>query len=184
MISSEVLLSAGLGFVAGFIFLLVAYGKFIETPDGTLSWANVQIVAWTGVVLGSYVAFGVLKGGFPEGIPDNLLALMGISVGTQAASRLVRTVQTSGTKKKNVQVKAAAGIRGLMASEKDPTNVSVAKLQHLAWTVVSIILYLIVVWQGLVKGVTVLPDVGTGLPTLMGISASGYIANKIGDPPQ
>ena len=187
MASSEVLLSAAIGFTASGIFLIIAYWKFAVGGDKRLSWANVQIIAWTGVVLGSYVAFGVLKRGFPDSIPDNLLLLMGISIGTQAGSKLVRAVQDSKPKKKgnnNPNPGEAAGFRGLMATESDDTKVSVAKLQHLAWTVVAIIFYLAVVWKGLTAGATSLPDIGNGLPTLMGISASGYIANKIGDSPK
>ncbi len=187
MASSEVLLSAATGLAAGVIFLIVAYWKFAVGADERLSWANVQIITWTGVVLGSYVAFGVLKRGFPDSIPDNLLVLMGISIGTQAGSKLVRAVQDSNRKKKgnnDPNPVEAAGFRGLMAAERDVTKVSVAKLQHLAWTVVAIVFYLIVVWRGLTAGATSLPDIGNGLPTLMGISASGYIANKIGDSPK
>jgi hypothetical protein len=71
-----------------------------------------------------------------------------------------------------------------MAKESNPDELSVAKLQHLAWTVVAVFVYLIAVWTALNSRATSLPDVGSGLPVLMGISASGYIANKIGDSPQ
>jgi hypothetical protein len=184
-------LSAIVGLIVGIVFLAAGYSKFSKSSsDNTLSWANVQVVTWTGVVLGSYIAIALLKGNFPDSIPNNLLALMGVSIGTQAGSKLTRAIQ--GTE--NVRLnKPAVGVRGLMAKESDPSQLNVAKLQHLAWTVVGVIVYLIALWNSMGMMATlaatstgfVLPDVGNGLPVLMGISASGYIANKIGDqPPQ
>jgi hypothetical protein len=190
-----VTLAALVGFIVGITFLIGAYWKFAESSkkDKTKSWANVQLITWTGVVIGSYVAFALLKWGFPDSIPDNLLLLMGVTVGTQSSSKLVRVIQDS-AKKGNPSAAAqdppagakdanATGIQGMMAKESNPEELSVAKLQHLAWTVVAVLVYVIAVWAALNSGATSLPDVGSGLPVLMGISASGYIANKIGDSP-
>ena len=200
MAALSVFVAGLIGFIVGIVFLVVAYSWFAwSAKEGTktLSWANVQLITWTGVVLGSYAALAVLKGGFPDSIPDNLLLLMGVSVATQSGSKLTRVLQEQ-AKKKNSSAHAApaaglaatpatvadpAGFRGLMAKESDPTDLSVAKLQHLAWTLVAVFVYMIAVWAALNSRATSLPDVGSGLPTLMGISASGYIANKIGDPP-
>ncbi len=194
MSTLSVFLAGLLGFIVGIVFLVVGYSMFAEgsKQDKNLSWANVQLITWTGVVLGSYVALALLKGGFPDSIPDNLLLLMGVTVGTQSGSKLTRVLQEE-AKKKNPPALAAgpvpqaaspAGIRGLMAKESNPEELSVAKLQQLAWTVVAVFVYLIAVWAALNSRATSLPDVGSGLPVLMGISAAGYIANKIGDPPQ
>jgi len=175
----------------------VGYWKFAESSKKepkTISWANVQLITWTGVVLGSYLAVALLIGRFPDSIPDNLLLLMGVSVGTQSGSKLTRVLQDQAKKKDPTGPAAAApepgkdrpapaGIRGLMAKESQPEELSVAKLQNLAWTVVGVFVYLIAVWAALNSRATSLPDVGSGLPVLMGISASGYIANKIGDSP-
>jgi hypothetical protein len=203
MAALSVFLAALFGFIVGIVFLGVAYSKFAWTSKQepiSLSWANVQLITWTGVVLGSYVAFALLKGGFPDSIPDNLLLLMGVSVGAQSGSKLTRVLQEEAKKKKEEKKKppaqaagrapkaggpaTPAGIQGLMAKESNPDELSVAKLQHLAWTLVAVFVYLIAVWTALNSRATSLPDVGSGLPALMGISASGYIANKIGDSPQ
>ncbi len=196
MATLSVFLAALFGFIVGLVFLGVAYSKFAESSkrDKNLSWANVQLITWTGVVLGSYVALALLKGGFPSSIPDNLLLLMGVTVGTQSGAKLTRVLQEELNKKKPSPAAGPAskpaspatsstGIMGLMAKESHPDELSVAKLQHLAWTVVGVFVYLIAVWAALNSGATSLPDVGSGLPVLMGISASGYIANKIGDSP-
>ncbi len=183
MVASAVLIPGLAGLFSGSIFLVVAYCRFAKAPDGTLSWANVQLITWTGVILGGYVAIAVHKGGFPDSVPDNLLLLMGVSVGTQAGSRLVRAGQNQDAAEKKPEPVRAAGFRGLVASEKIPTEVSVAKLQHLAWTVVGVLVYIVAIISALGSGASSLPDVGNGLPALMLISASGYIANKIGDKP-
>jgi hypothetical protein len=189
MVGITVTLAASVGFIVGIIFLSGGYWKFAESSnkDKTLSWANVQLITWTGVVLASYVAFALLKGGFPDSIPNNLLLLMGVTVGTQSSSKLTRVMQDQ-AKRRNPPAAdqappAAVGIRGMMATESHPNELSVAKLQNLAWTVVAVFVYLIAVWAALNSGATSLPDVGSGLPVLMGISASGYVANKIGDAP-
>jgi hypothetical protein len=201
MATLSISLAALFGFIAGIIFLYIAYRWFAESSkqDNNLSWANVQLITWTGVVLGSYVALALLKGGFLDSIPDNLLLLMGVSVGTQSGSKITRVLQEE-AKKKNPPAPAAAqappaapakpspaGIRprafGLVAKESHPDELSVAKLQHIAWTIVTVLVYIIAVGAALNSRATSLPDVGSGLPLLMGISASGYIANKITDPP-
>jgi hypothetical protein len=197
MATLSVFLAASFGLIAGIIFLSVGYSKFAESSNDeprSLSWANVQLITWTGVLLGSYVALALLKGGFLDSIPDNLLLLMGISVGTQSGSKLTRVLQEEAKKKTppaqaasaasaKLQRPSPAGVRGLMAKESRPEELSVAKLQNLAWTVVAVFVYLIAVWAALNSKATSLPNVGSGLPALMGISASGYIANKIGDSP-
>jgi hypothetical protein len=201
MATFSISLAALFGFIAGIVFLYIGYWWFAESSkqDNNLSWANVQLITWTGVVLGSYVALALLKGGFLDSIPDNLLLLMGVSVGTQTGSKITRKLQEEAKKKKPAAPAAGpappttpanpppAALRsrafGLVAKESQPDELSVAKLQHIAWTVVTVLVYIIAVGAALNLRATSLPDVGTGLPLLMGISASGYIANKIGDPP-
>ena len=198
MATLSVFLAGLVGFIVGIVFLSGAFWQFAESSkkDKTLSWANVQLITWTGVVLGSYVALALLKGGFLDSIPDNLLLLMGVSVGTQSGSKLTRVIQEQAKKKTSPApaagpvpqpAKPAANTQsklfGMVAKESHPDELSVAKLQHIAWTIVAVLVYLIAVGAAFNSRATSLPDVGSGLPLLMGISASGYIANKITDPP-
>ena len=57
------------------------------------------------------------------------------------------------------------------------------RLQVFFWTIVALLIFILVVADNLQKGVTTLPDPGSGLVALMGISHGAYLGNKFSDDP-
>ena len=58
-------LVAGLvGVVSAGVFISVGLYLFAKGLDKTYSLANLQVILWTGVILGSYLSMALLKGVF------------------------------------------------------------------------------------------------------------------------
>jgi len=166
------------GFVFAIAFLAVGLWKFAKGVDGTVSLSNVQVIVWTGVILGTYIAMAILKEGFLGDINSNLLGLMGVSAGSTVGATAIRTIQQPKvSKRSNVSL-----TQGLVGQEKSD-DYSIAKLQMLTWTIVALIIYVIVVANNLANNKPELPDIGSGLLILMGISHSAYLGNKVADKP-
>jgi hypothetical protein len=181
-------------------FVVFGLWKFARGIDGLYSATNIQVILWTGVVLAGYLSLAILKGGFLESIPTNLIYLMGISVGSTVAAAGIRATQEprllrkwsprGGYKTKKINgedIESVASPKivtgGLLNSEKAPTELSVAKMQMMAWTIVSLAIFTILTLSNILSNNLTLPDVETGLLALMGVSHAGYNGNKIGDKP-
>ena len=95
--------------------------------------------------MGSYLSLALLKGDFLDDVPSNLLYLMGISVGSSITASGIRAVQepippvekSMDAKKKQLPAEGRS-IIAMFYSEGYPYNLSIAKLQMIAWTIVSI----------------------------------------------
>jgi hypothetical protein len=179
-----------IGGLAGLVFLAIGLAKFSIGVDKTLSLTNVQIILWSGVILGSYLSLALLKGGFLTEISPNLMAVMGISAGSLVAAKSIRTVQEDQLKRKADATKTpyksdrsneTTVTKGLLSEEKVPENLSVAKLQMFAWTLAVIAIFAIIVVGNVLSNKIELPDIGVDLLALMGISHGAYIGNKIAD---
>ena len=181
------------GVVVGLIVLAVGITRFGYGIDGIWSLANIQLVIWTGVVLGSYVALSLAAGGFISEVPNNTLVLIGISSATLPASAIIRATQEKkghrGAVKKEGIVKKTDGTTvklffgGFLAAEKTPEHPSLAKMQMFAWNVVAAFLFVAFVATNMKNGAYQLPDVGATLSTIIGISNGTYVANKAADTP-
>ena len=171
--------------VAAGVFFVIAGAIFAKGVDGSYSLSNVQLILWTGTVLGSYIGLAMIKGNFLSDIPANLLALMGVSSGSFVTAVAIRDSQQKRTPLKEVrnvrQKLAPASLKDLLTSEEDPNNYSLAKLQMLSWTIVSLAIFVYVVFQNMSSRTPTLPDVGPTLLTLMGISHGAYLVNKNSD---
>jgi hypothetical protein len=178
--------SAVLFIVVAAIFIAVGLWKFGKGIDGLFSVSNIQVILWTGVVLGGYLAIAILKGGFLDEIPTNLLYLMGVSVGSTVTATGIRAIQQP--KLPNAatlsQINQNLVTSGLFSSEKEPSKLSVAKMQMMAWTAVSLSIFILILFGNILDNNPTLPDVGAGLLTLMGVSHAGYNGNKIADKPK
>ncbi|MDV3244290.1 MAG: hypothetical protein LYZ66_03830 [Nitrososphaerales archaeon] len=130
--------------------------------------------------MGSYVGLAALKGGFLGDVSSNLLALLGISAGSYVTAASTRAVQGKG----NATDPKAHKTGGLLSSESMPDQLSIPKLQVFFWTLVTLLIYVLVVANNLQTGVAVLPDPGSGLVALMGISHGAYLGNKFSDDPK
>lgn len=167
-----------LGFMCAFIFIAIGLARFAKGLDGTYSLTNVQVILWSGVILGSYLSMVVLKEGFLGDINANLLGLMGISGGSYVVAKTIRTMQEPVPKERPMP-----RTRGLFSQERAPDKLSVVKLQMTAWTLVSLMIYVVVVAINFSSNKPELPDIGSGLLTLMGISHGVYVGDKLRDKP-
>lgn len=166
------------GFIFAIAFIAIGLKRFAYGVDKTLSLSNVQVILWTGVITGTYVAMAILKQGFLGDINSNLLGLMGISAGSTVAATTIRTLQQPTP----TPVTKLPRTRGLLAQEK-ADELSISKLQMFTWTIVTLTIYVVVVASNLANNRPQLPDIGSGLLVLMGISHSAYLGNKIPDKP-
>lgn len=81
------------GFIFAIAFIAIGLKRFAQGVDHTLSLSNVQVILWTGVITGTYIAMSILKQGFLADINSNLLGLMGISAGSAVGATTIRTLQ-------------------------------------------------------------------------------------------
>lgn len=161
-------------------FLIIALLGFSRGKDRSVSLTNVQLILWSGVVIGSYAGMAALNGNFLGDIPNNLIALMGISAGSAVTAISTRRLQ-SGDK---VPYNGPQRTWGMLSSESDPEQLSLPKLQMFFWTIVAILIYLVIIGSNFSSGKAALPDPGTGLVALMGISHGAYLGNKFSDTPK
>lgn len=180
-------LSALLGLLAG--LTVIGYGmvRFGRSVDGQWSVTHVQVILWTGVILGSYLALSLSVGAFLSDIPTNTLVLVGIASGTLALTSITNGVQNK-TKWVQSSGNAAAAtsgtplpkpfMGGFLATEKLPHGPSLVKVQMFAWNVVAILLFVTFVSSNLYSGTYSLPDIGATLSTIIGISNGVHVAAK------
>jgi hypothetical protein len=171
--------------LAAGIFFIIAGAIFAKGVDGSYSLSNVQLILWTGTILGSYIGLAMIKGNFLSDIPANLLALMGVSSGSFVTAVAIRDRQQAKKTLKEVRDDrkklAPASLKDLLTSEENPKHYSLAKLQMLSWTIVSLAIFIYVVFQNISSQTPTLPDVGPTILTLMGISHGAYLVNKSTD---
>lgn len=163
--------------------------RFIQGADVRPSTSKAQWWLWIVVVLFSYVAIYAarLQRGHPEAIgtiPTNVLVALGLSTATMAVAKGITASQVaSGRLAKSV---GSADLKAIFQDDAGFPDLS--KLQIMAWTFVSIAVYLLVVGNRVHSIVTAssvdpatggLPDIDGALLALMGIGHGGYIAKKL-----
>lgn len=158
---------------------------------GYPSLARFQFTLWTLIVVFCFTTVCIMRflSGItviPEEIPANLLALMGVSAGVTAVSTGVsktkyadETKDRSKTEYKNFVKDKNLG--GMLLENGVP---SLTRFQMLAWTFLSVFLYiskfLVSLFQFTVveADALVLPDIEFTLLVLMGISQGAYVGGK------
>ena len=156
---------------------------------GWPSLARFQFLAWTLIVVFCFTTICVMRflGGnldIPADIPENLLALMGISAGVTAVSSGVsRNKYGEETKKRSKQeyTNLKEGKNwGTMLLENDAP--SLTRFQMLSWTLLSVFLYgakfLAYILTATEAEALVLPDIESTLLVLMGVSQGAYVGGK------
>lgn len=158
--------------------------RLIQDEDGHPSLTNFQFLSWTLVFVFSllWVYLTRIQGnelGFPPVLPTNTLVLMGINTASTIASRAI--------KYKGAHLPAPNESLWKMLYEKQTP--SLARVQLFVWTLVSIIIYFVVLFS-LIYGPFLLgfpqqplqnlsiPDVDPSLVTLMGLSHGAYLGRK------
>jgi hypothetical protein len=176
-----------LGLLAGLIVIgvgFIGFGKphrksFAKsTDDERWSVTNIQVILWTGVILGSYLALSLSAGSFLGNIPTNTLVLIGIASGTLAFTSITNGLQSTDTPTIAKGTKGSEFMGGFLATERDPTQPSLIKTQMFSWNIIAILLFVTFVGSNLYNGNYTLPDVGATVSTILAISNGAHVANK------
>lgn len=159
---------------------------------GRYSLTQLQIVLWTIVVLsllaGVFLArlFERVAGPLNITIPNELLIVMGISVGSTAAATAIKTDKDA----------RGVGIRGrnaprfaqvyLVEEGSGPEVVDVTKFQNFWLTLIAVGAYVAMTVAEVATGAIganpyLLPGFDGTLVTILGISHAGYLAGKLPD---
>jgi hypothetical protein len=170
--------------------------QFMRDDGGYPSLARLQFFAWTAVVIFAFTWVTFIRTfsgapSFPGAIPANILAVMGISTGAALASSQVETLRTSEPSKDQVQdswfywSSMMSELTYNSATKKWEMHPSLGRFQMLAWTVISIGIYVGIllasihlVWVQGGVGNLLLLDLNTTLVVLMGLSQAGFVGSK------
>jgi hypothetical protein len=167
---------------------------------GRYSLSHVQILLWTLVILSliAGVAAGRLLGdaaGGPLGftVPDSVLALLGISIGSTVAARAIKAGKNT---RRQAHIAASdrrdpphlAQILLVEEGRQADRLVDVTKVQSLVITIVLVVSYVAMAVSEIRKAgsaaeLTSLPDVAGTFGALLAISHAGYLAGKLPDQP-
>jgi hypothetical protein len=166
---------------------------------GRYSLNKLQLVAWTIVILS--LVSGVFFGRWIDGvadplkftIPDDVLGLLGISVGSGVTAGVVKATKNS-TASARLATRANTGsppfvgqIFMLEEGEYADQVIDVTKFQNFAFTIVLLVAYVVTAIHTIVEdktaaNVTALPGLAGTFLVLLGISYAGYVGGKL--PPQ
>jgi hypothetical protein len=172
----------------------------LRDSDGNGSLTNFQFLIWTAVFLFSIVwVYTVrIQGGVLApaiGIPLNALALMGVNTASAVTSKAI----TAHKQRKSMMAKARAKKKGKDRNpslwtmlDEDEGRPTLARVQMFIWTLVSVAIYVGILFAMLVGPfvpnsnafVAVpfcalsIPDVDPTLVTLMGLSHVAYLGRK------
>jgi hypothetical protein len=154
---------------------------------GRYSLNHIQVAMWTLLVLATWLA-ALLASSFDPGrlsIPTTLLGLMGISLGSAAASGAIKSAK-DGSGAKVARAGASLGTRAIVARPSQvyleeeggqaDQSVSVTKFQNFVFTIVAGITYASLAYKA--QGFPELPE---QLVWLIGISHAGYLGGKMPD---
>jgi len=186
--SSEVYLGNSIG-AFGWVFLLIgtlvifimgmakkAKGSALDLlcdSDGSLSLWRTQIATWTVAIGGVVAGYGLIRLQVPN-IPESLVALMGMSLGTGGISHY----QTH--KKKPAPKTSAAKVSPILSDlicdilPNGERELSLSRAQMLFWTVLVLAIFVV---KSAMDGDAW--NVPWELVALMGISQVGYLSPKL-----
>jgi hypothetical protein len=162
------------------IVLLVPFGvrlrdkrNFFQTPGtGAYSVSRFQVWLWTAVIIFSY-AFLFFTAGPNVEIPDSVLALMGISVGSITVATSIAVGRSRTDVARPADDNATPNLSWLASMLSEDGEPSPMRLQMFVWTIAVVVFF---VWRVFATGS--LWDVPTSVLALMGISHGGYLVDK------
>jgi hypothetical protein len=178
----RIFLSILLLFPVVIVFMLILKKNkfFIDQTTNTLSLSTCQLTLWLVTSFFSYIylfASKVIYQGqstFTE-LPDGLLAIVGVSLGTSvAANGIVNTIGSKGAGDPKPSIKDLITSGGIVAPER---------LQFALWTSFSIVFYVFFVLRQNPISISGLPTIPSTFWELMGISSLGYIGGKLARKP-
>jgi hypothetical protein len=163
-----------------FMLILKKNKFFIDQTTNTISLSTCQLTLWLVTSFFSYVylfASKVIYQGqstFTE-LPDGLLAIVGVSLGTSvAASGIINAIGSKGAGDPKPSIKDLITSGGIVAPER---------LQFVLWTCFSIVFYVFFVLRQNPITISGLPTIPSTFWELMGISSLGYIGGKLARKP-
>ncbi len=163
------LLMAGIWMVAGNPV------ELMRAANGRLSLSQTQMAVWTAAIGGIVYSFGLTKLSVPD-IPASLIALMGLSAGTTAASILGPKGDSHEDDKPLPKDRIPASFKHLFTNPlQDGSDgpVLLERAQMSIWTVLMLILFL---YKSLHEGI--IWEVPWEMVALTGISQASYIVPK------
>ncbi len=160
---------------------------------GRFSLSQFQIVLWTILVLsllsGAFIArlLGGVDNPLNITIPNELLIVMGISVGSTTVSGAIKASKDL----KQVAIKGKGGVSKfsqvfLVEEGTEAETIDVTKYQNFWLTLIAVVAYIATAVTYISTKTTIaelnsLPGFSDTLLTLLGISHAGYIAGKLPD---
>lgn len=157
--------------------------RVICGTDGRPSTSKLQFWLWTIVVLFSYVALyaaRVISNNLEviNEIPTNLLIAMGFSIVTATAAKgITVSFVKSGELVKPPAPPQGSGLDQVL--KEDDGSLDLSKIQMLAWTVIAIGVYLILVNRAIKSPPYALPNIDSALMVLMGLGQGAYLGKKL-----
>jgi hypothetical protein len=189
--------------VGGIALIYVAYGvtsgkwkpsEWYKGEDGRFSLSKFQWWLWIWVLAFTYLTLYTARS-FVEGrpadpipdIPGNVLGILGISTGVMAVAKGITSAYVSNGL---LAKPAARGPKAANLVSNDAGAPELSRLQMFIWTWIAVVLYLVkVVSQVLLArkqptpadalALLAFPDIDSSLLVLSGLSATGYIAQKV-----
>jgi hypothetical protein len=183
------------------------WGIFVDSR-GRFSLTQMQLVLWTVVVLSLIVGVFVGRlldataradGALNFAIPNELLLVMGISIGSAAVATAIKTnkdartndTSTGPTVATRALTEHAPGpAQAIMVEEGSTADqaIDIAKFQNFWFTFILIAAYVALAVATImdaanVSAITELPGFDATFVTLLGISHAGYLAGKLPDRP-
>src|SRR6185295_9844507 len=157
--------------------------KVVCGADGRPSTSKLQFWLWTIVVLFSYVALYAARvqdhkyDPITE-IPANLLIAMGFTIVTATAAKGITTsfVQNGDLVKPPASPQTSGASQVL---KEDDGSLDLSKIQMLAWTVIGLGVYLILLNHNLRTAPYALPNIDSALMVLMGLGQGAYLGKKL-----
>jgi hypothetical protein len=165
---------------------------------GKFSLSRLQALAWTFLISLAYLGISVNVGKFVD-VPNNLITLMGVSLGSAVASQAIKTYKINTQKTVEEVPTDPIVLAAQPAPAVQPAKVieppklidliseeergytsllSLGKFQMLVWTIISLAVYLVILFHDFGSKAE-LPDVTSTMVTLMGISQGAYLVQKI-----
>jgi hypothetical protein len=150
-------------------------GSFVKLIGGSYSLSLFQMALWTIAVGFMVVLYGLMQLRVPN-IPETLIWLMGLSASASAAGHFqAHRIQAEQVKKDGPKMEITKAKLGTMLTlpVEDKDCLSLAKVQLLFWTAITIVLF---VTKSYLEGQ--LWDVPYQLVFLMGISQGGFLVRN------
>ncbi len=152
---------------------------FLDPETNTYSLSKYQFYMWTGAAVFTYAYLAISRIFVQElslpDIPSTLPGIIGIGAGTAIGSQLVtgiRGPKGGGQEKPGLGDFVTSG--GVAAADR---------VQMFVWTTLGVFGFCLATLRANPWDITSLPQVGTGLMYLMGLSSLGYLGGKLARKP-